>query len=335
MRRTTRRDLWWPMLRHFRLPFALFVAAVTYGTVGYRVIEGWSWFDALYMTVITLTTVGFSELHPMSTAGRTFTITLVTVGVVMLFAIIGVVAQVIASGEVLKPMRRRRMRKRLDDLNDHYIVCAYGRVGRAAVTELHQQNIKVAVVESQEQLSAALQEADIPYLTADPTEESVLLAAGIERAQGLVCAVDSDAANVYITLTARSLNPKLSIVARAASPSSEDKLMRAGADRVVSPYVLGGQRMAALALQPAVVEFFNMVSVAPNLRLEEIEIAPGAPLDGTTIGEAARRFPGVQVLAIKRIGSDLQVSPDQITPLGAGDLVVVLGSTGELREMSG
>lgn len=225
------------------------------------------------------------------------------------------------------------MQRRIDDLRDHYVLCAYGRVGRAAAEEFRQQGQPYIIVEPQESLERLVQADGAPYLIADPTEESVLLAAGILRAHGLVCAVDSDAINVYITLTARSLNPKLSIVSRASNPESVDQLQRAGADRVVSPYILSGRRMAFLALQPAVVEFLDMVTIAPDLRLEEIVVRPGSPLDGKTVGEVSAREQ-TTVLAVKKMGDELIASPQDDVPLGAGDLVIVLGPVKVLGELA-
>lgn len=323
------------LVRHFRLPGLLLAGALVYGTVGYWLIEGWNLLDALYMTVVTLTTVGYEEVHPLHTDGRIFTITLMLYGVVVLFTAIAVVAQLLVSGELGEPLRRRRMRKRIEELHDHYVICAYGRVGRAAAEELTQQDIPFVVCEPLTELVPLLEERDIPYINADPSEEYVLQEAGIERARGLICAVDSDATNVYITLTGRALNPKLSIVARAASPESEGKLLRAGADRVVSPYILSGKRMAYLAMQPSVVEFFDMVTVAPDLRLEEIVVRPNSSLDGKTVGEACADFGDVSVLALKKMGADLLASPDNGTELSAGDLVVALGPAKALGEMAG
>lgn len=326
---------WSAAIGRFRIPFILLGSAMAYGTVGYILVERWDPLDALYMTLTTLTTVGYREVHPLTTAGRIFTMTLMMYGVIILFAVVAAVTQMIASGELGEPLRRRKMERRIDALRDHYVICAYGRVGRAAAEELQQQGVPFVVVEPLAELVPLMDEHGIPFMSADPTQEAVLKHAGIDRAKGLVCAVDSDAINVYITLTARVLNPKLSIVSRASSPESVDQLQRAGADRVVSPYVLSGKRMAFLALQPSVVEFFDMVTVAPNLRLEEVVIRPGSPLDGRTIGEAYEAYPEVKILAVKKIGADLIASPATDVQLAASDLVVALGAVKVLAELSG
>lgn len=305
-----------------------------YGTTGYRLIEGWSWFESLYMTVITLTTVGFGEVRPLSETGRLFTISLILFGIVTLAATVGALADVLVSGELGRSLRRRRRNRMIDQLKDHYIICAYGRVGRTAAQEFREQNAPCMTIEIREDLVPLMEEHGIPYLLGDPTEESVLMQAGIDRALGLVCAVDSDAVNVYITLTARAINPRLSIVARASNPESVDKLLRAGADRVVSPYSLSGKRMAFLALRPSVVDFVDMVTVAPDLRIEEIIVGPGSSLDGQTVARATSSQRGVTILAVKKGQGDLIASPPQDTVLEAADLVIALGPVTALNGMA-
>jgi len=326
---------WRHLVFRFRVPLLLLVAAIGGGTAGYHLIERWGFLDALYMTVTTLTTVGFREVRPLSTQGRMFTIALVLFGVFTLFTSIAIVANVAMTGELGEPLRRRKMQRRIDDLHKHYVICAFGRVGRAAAEEFRQQDDPYVIIEQQEALEKIIQADGAPYLIDDPTAEAVLLRAGIERAKGLVCAVDSDAVNVYITLTARSLNPKLSIVSRASNPESVDQLQRAGADRVVSPYVLSGKRMASLASQPSVVEFFDMVTVAPDLRLEEIVVRSGSPLDGMSVGALTSSRTQTMILAVKKMGGELIASPGEDLQLGAGDLVVVLGPVRTLGELAG
>lgn len=226
------------------------------------------------------------------------------------------------------------MERRIASLTDHYIICAYGRVGRAAADEFEEQGEPYVIVEAQETLERLMAERGAPYIVGDPSGEAILDQAGIHRAKGLVSAVDSDAINVYITLTARTMNPKLLIVARASSPESVDQLYRAGADRVVSPYVLSGKRMASLALHPSVVEFIEMVTVAPDMRLEEIVVRSGSPLVGKTVGTASNDRGDVTILAVKKSGAGLVPSPDAGLVLGVGDLVVALGPSKVLGELS-
>jgi voltage-gated potassium channel len=321
------------VLVRFRLPLALLLAVTVYGVVGYRVLEGWSLLDALYMTVITLSTAGFREVHPLSVRGQAFTISLILAGVAALFVGLGVVTELVVSGQLAEVLRRRRMDLRVGRLDRHYVVCAYGRVGRSVAEELTRQGLPLVVIEVLDKLAAALEEQDVPHIIGDPTGEEVLRRAGIERAQGLVCAVDSDAANVYITLTARALNPNLVIVARASDPASVDKLLWAGADQVVSPYALSGRRMAFLAQHPAVVDFLDLMSIVPDLRLEQIAVRAGSVLDGATVEQASTTHGAATILAVKPASGEPIAYPHPQVRLAEGDLVVVLGPLQALDAM--
>lgn len=317
----------------FRIPVAILVFAFIYGIAGYMLLEGWDLLDAAYMTVTTLTTVGFGEVRPLSNPGRIFTMSVISIGLFGLVATVGAFADALVGGELGESLRMRRMKRSVERLKDHYVICAFGRVGRTAAEELKEQGIPCVAIDTLEELQPLMEDLGIPHIIGDPTDDDVLKQAGIERARGLVCAVDSDAVNVYITLTARALNPKLSIVARASNPESVDKLYRAGADRVVSPYSLSGRRMAFLALRPSVVDFVDMVTVAPDLRLDEIVIREGSHLEGRTVGQACAAHPGISILAVRKPGQELAPSPRQDTVLGEGDLVVALGPVTSLSDM--
>ncbi len=317
-----------------RLPAGMLAFALVYGTAGYVVIEDFNLLDAVYMTVTTLVTVGYGEIHPLSPAGRVFTLTLITFGVAAVFILIGAFTTALASGELSLFLRRRSMRSQLDALDGHYIICAYGRVGRAAAAELTRQGQPVVVVESLEELEARLQEDGMTYIMGDPTEDAVLELAGIHRAKALLCAVDSDAVNVYITLTARSLNPSLFIVSRSSRPESVDKLRRAGSNRIISPYGLSGVRMASLAMQPAMIEFVDMISVAPDLRIEELVIGSGSPFAGREVRDVCRPYQGVMLLALKRPDGELLVPPRADSVLAEGDVVIAVGQVKVLNQLA-
>jgi voltage-gated potassium channel len=308
--------------------------ALLYGTVGYRVIEGFNVIDSLYMTVITLSTVGFSEVHPLSEAGRVFTITVIVLGVVAFFDFIAVFTPLLAGGQFSRFLQGRAMQKRIDGLSGHYVVCAYGRVGRAAVEELSQQDAPVVIVESRAELEPLLVETGLPYVLGDSTQKEVLTEAGVGRARALVCAVDSDAVNVYITLTARALNPGLFIISRASSPQSVDNLVRAGSDRVVSPYNLSGVRMARMALQPAMLEFADMVAMSADLRIEELLVVATSALASHTVRDICAPHPGVMVLAVKSSDGELVVPPRADTVITGGDLMIVVGPAEPLSQLA-
>ena len=317
-----------------RFPVALLGFALVYGTAGYMVLEGFGFVDAVYMTVTTLTTVGFGEIEPLGRAGRIFTISLIAVGFFAVFTLLAVLTSLVASGQLGRSLTRRSMRQRVEALTDHYIVCAFGRVGRAAVEELLQEGVEVVVVEVDASLEPDLLEAGVPYVLDDPTREEVLEQAGVSRARALLCAVDSDAVNVYITLLARARNPDLYIIARASSPESVDALKRAGTDRVVSPYRLSGSRMAGLALHPALLQFVDIVNVAPDLRIEELVVSAGSALAGRTVRQIASPHPGVMILAVRDPEGELLVPPRAETPVSAGDLLILLGPVSALSELA-
>ena len=318
-----------------RLPVIALAFSLVYGTVGFVVLEGFSPLNALYMTVTTLTTVGFGEIEPLGPGGRIFTLSLIAIGFTASFTLLAILTSLVASGQLGRSLSRRTMRQRIDALRDHYIVCAFGRVGQAAVEELVSQGAGVVVVEVDPSREAAMVEAGVLYLLDDPQKEDVLEQAGIERARGLLCAVDSDAANVYITLLARARNPDLFIIGRASSTESVEALRRAGSDRVVSPYRLSGTRMAALAFQPAMLEFVDMVSVAPDLRIEELVLGDRSPLAGASVREVASPYDGVMIMAVRSPDGALLVPPRADTVLNAGDLLIVVGPVDALNDLAG
>ena len=321
------------MVSPVRLPVALLGFAIAYGTTGYVVLEGFSPLNALYMTVTTLTTVGFGEIEPLSRVGRAFTLSLIAIGIVAVFVLIAVLTSIVASGQLGRSLARRGMRRQIDNLRNHFVICAFGRVGRAATEELTEQGADVVVVEIDPDLEQEMMEAGVPYLVDDPSDESVLDTAGIRRAQALLCAVDSDEINVYITLTARAMNPELFIIARAARPESIAILERAGANRVVSPYTISGSRMAALALRPAVLEFVDMVSVAPDLRIEELVVGAGSGLASRSVRDVCAPHAGVMILAVRQPSGETLVPPRADTMLSAGDVLIVVGPAQALGKL--
>jgi voltage-gated potassium channel len=322
------------LLARFRVPLLLVVVAVVYGTTGFMLIERVGLLDALYQTVLVLSTIGTGTPEPRGGGAKVFTVSVILIGVAAVFTGIGVGTEVLVSGDLARWVRRRRMTGRVGRLSGHFVVCAYGRVGRTVVTELRAQGTSVVVIESKPELEALLSEQRLPYVVGDPSDERVLSAAGIAQARGLVCAVDSDATNVYITLTARALNPTLRIVARASEPGSADKLLRAGADEAISPYRLSGRRMALLAMRPALVEMLDLLGFGPDFRLEEVKVRAGSPLDGLSIAEALTRYAGASILAVKQPGAALSPAPDRALRLAPGDLVVSVGPSTTLDRMS-
>lgn len=300
------------------------LVVLTYGVAGYMLLEGWGFFDALYMTVTTMTTVGFREVQELDTGGRIFTLTVVVLGVGVALVGISLASALIAEAELAGVGRRRRMDRRIEMLQDHFIVCAYGRVGRAAVRELDAAGMPYVVLDTKEELRERMEADGVPFLVEDPSLEPTLRKAGVDRARALICAVDSDATNVYITLTARALNPSLFIVARASEPGSAERLERAGADRIVSPFVSSGRHMVRMARDPGIVDLFDEGSGGQrSIEVEERLVEPGSHLVGRTVAEV----PGA-VLAVRRAGGLVQPSPPADLALDHGDVVLLLPDDG-------
>lgn len=307
---------------------AALVVVLAYGLLGYTIL-GFPLADAFYMTIMTLTTEGFSGADQLGTGGKIFTATLALLGVTVFLAALGVIAGVIVEGTFGPGRRRRRMQNRIDALRDHFIICAYGRVGQVVARELEAEHIPFVVIDSKPELEELMQSDQVPYVIDSASSEAVLRRVGIERARGLVCAVDSDAENVYITLVARSLNPHIAIVARAAEPASAQRLMHAGAASVVSPYVTSGRRMAMQALRPHVVDFLELSRPGtPGWRLEEILIDADSHLVGQSLRQVSQR---ATPLLIRRADGGLVPNPEPDTTLQPSDTVIVFGDPGALR----
>ncbi len=321
-----------------RTAFGLFGIIVLAGTIGYMVIEGWAAFDALYMTVITLTTVGFLEVHPLSTSGRVLTMVLVVTGVATFLYLATAFAEYAIGGALTGKLRSRRMERRIGKLTGHYIVCGYGRVGEQVVRDLVQQGQAVVVIETSEGAVARLEDRH-PHLLGDATDEAVLAAAGIARAKGLVAATGDDAANIVMTLTARAMNAGVVIVARSDNDTAEPKLFRAGATRVISPYRIAGRRIATQLLHPSVTDFLDLVMHSRSLELwlKDVVVEAGSAIEGRTLGELRLQDDlGVNILAVGGAGSqELQTALPSSYTTRTGDRLVVLGTDGQLDRLAG
>jgi len=307
------------------------------GTVGYVLLEKWPLLDAFYMTVITLSTVGFGEVRPMHQTGRPFTSVLIFIGVGGVAYTLGTITEYLVTGELQGTLRRRRMQKEIDRLSGHFIVCGFGRVGRQVAAELRRCQMSVVVIETNPEEEEECTRSGYHFIEGDASDDAVLVRAGIERARGLVAAVDSDAANVYVSLSAHALNPSLPIVARADQPDAEAKLRKAGATHVISPYAVGGMRMASLLLHPNVIDFLDLVMRDEELQLwlDEIRIAPESELDGKTLEEMqVRKRTGANVLGMRRGGGGIVVNWAAEMRIEAGDVLVALGTRDQLDALA-
>ncbi len=322
--------------KKFGILVIILAGVIAFGTLGYIVLERWSPLDALYMTVITLTTVGFGEVHPLSHAGKIFTIILVVMGVAGVAYTLSIIARMVVEGEIKRLLGRRKMQKGLKELKDHYIVCGFGRVGRRIAQELCARKVPFVVIDRDPQRIEQAEQDCFLFIQGDSTVDQALIDAGVERARGLITAVADEADSVFIVLSARQLNPQLFITARAESEESKKKLMRAGADKVISPYKIGAIRMALTTLRPNLVDFMEVVSFdrETGLAIEEIQIKPNSQLNQCTLGSCPiRKDFGVMVVGIKKVGKDVFFNPSSETKIEAGDILIVIGEKERLEKL--
>ena len=324
---------WWI---GWRMVALVILAVHVVGTLGYVLIEGWSAWDAFYMTVITVTTVGYGEVHPMSQAGRAFTVFVLLTGVGAFFSAFTIFMASLAEGGFLERRERKRQARMLDNLNEHFILCGFGRMGEIIAREFVRQAVPFVVIERNPERMHLAMEQGLLAVEADASNEDVLKRVRIDRARGLIASVGTDAENVYAVLSARLLKPDLFIVGRAESDDSRLKLKRAGADRVISPYHLGGLQLAQTAMRPAVVDFVQLATSSDNmdLNLEQVHIEAGSSLAGRSLIDAGlrQRF-GVVVVGIRRADGRMDFNPEPETAMNPGDDLVVMGRSGSLKDL--
>lgn len=311
----------------FVLSICLLVVMLSYGSIGYSIIEEWSFFDSIYMTVITVSTIGFREIHLLSDAGRVFTLTLVFFGLGVMGFCINNGVQIIFEGEFQDAYRKRKLEKILNALQNHYIVCGYGRMGKVICRELKAKGLEVVVIEHE---PVPIDEGDKTLvITGDATKDDCLLKCGIKRAKGLISVLSTDAQNLYVVLSAKELNPALLIVARASDDGAVPKLTRAGADKVVSPYQMGGLRIAHTILKPAVVDFLEFTDKTGNvdIEMEEVLVDINSFLSNKTIQDARVNMDDdVILIAIKKKRTNKMIfHPPGNTLIHSGDKLVAIG----------
>jgi len=321
-----------------RLRFAiiLLLAVLFTGVLGYRILMGWGYLDALYMTVITISTVGFREVTSLTPGAKIFTLLIIVGGAGTVFYTLGTVVEFMVEGHLRGFVGERRMQKGIARLENHFILCGYGKVGKQVAREFARVKSPFIVIENDPEVALECKVDGLLYLQGDASDSEVLKTAGIEKAQGLVAAVDTDAENVFVTLTARELNPNIFIVARSNREESEEKLIKAGADRVITPTAIGGRRMAALLTRPLVCDYLDIVCHGEELefRLEEITIDNNSSLANTTLEKAnIRNKTGTLVLAVKNDGGEMNTNPSPLTEIKAGDILVVIGTKNQLEKL--
>jgi voltage-gated potassium channel len=320
-----------PLLR-FRLAVILLAIVILVGVTGYILIDGWNLLDSFYMVIITISTVGYTEVHPQGVAGRLFTSGLIVVGVGTMLYGFGVFAETLADNAFGRYRRERQLQRDLNRLKDHFIICGYGRIGTQIVAEFENHKVPYVVIDQTEEALERIRAEGRLHIEGDASKEDILKQAGIGRARGLVSAVDSDERAVYIVLAARALNPSLYIVARAGRPDSIRRLELAGATRTISPYIMAGHRMAELAIRPAMVEVLDTLHHAElGIGVEEMIVNPGSAVTGKTLEDSGLLAPdGARVLALRRPDGTLHVNPSASLRLEEGDLVIALGTEDQL-----
>ena len=310
---------------------------VSIGTVGYMILEKWNFLDSLYMTVITLTTVGFSEVHPINEQGRILTMTILVSGLGVVGYLVGTLTQILVEGQLLRIMGRKKLERQIEKLKDHIIICGYGRVGRIICEEIYRSKpTPLVVIDNNSTVTSKIEEDGHLYLLGDATEEQCLLRAGIRSAKGLATALDSEADNVYITLTAKGLKPSLFIIARAGRIGSEKKLLQAGANHVVSPHQIGGYRMAQALLRPNVTEFIDFATHDPGagMGMEEIPVRPNSKLtDVALVDSGIRKELDLIIVAIKKVDGTMLFNPASHTTIQIGDTLIALGQRSSLIKL--
>jgi len=306
------------------------------GSLGYMIIEKWSLSDAFYMTVITVATVGYSEVNPVSPEGRLFTVVLIFLGVGFFLYVAGGIIQFLVEGRIRLVMGRRKLDTRINKLKDHFIICGYGRIGRVLARFLIEKYVNVVVIERNEKRISKLDEDGVLYLVGEATDEKLLERAGIGRAKGLVTAVATDADNVFLVLIAKQMNPGLFIVARASQNASKKTLQAAGADKVISPYDLGARRMAHAILRPTVIKFLEMAFADEkvDIQIEEIKIRSTSELAGKSMQDSGirQRF-DLMIIVMCKPGNQMVFNPKADTVIEAGDILVVVGSARNIKQL--
>jgi voltage-gated potassium channel len=322
--------------RRFLIVGAMVVAALAAGTTGFTVIEKYPLLDAFYMTLTTITTVGYMEVHPLSPAGRVFNCFLILFGVTTIFVGFGAVTQTIIEMQLGDVINKRRMKRMIEKLKDHYIVCGFGRVGRGAAAELQSAGVPFLVVDRSPEKAESAIRAGMLAATADSTRDETLREAGIERAKGVVAALETDSDNLYLVLSAKALNPNVRIAARASEEESVEKLQRVGAEFVFTPYNVTGHRLALALMRPSVFEFLSLTtkSIGLDVAIEEVKVHEGSEFVSQSLRQMQlRRDIGVIVLAIRKPDGQMLFNPPAEAELEGNDTLIAMGDNDSLKRL--
>jgi voltage-gated potassium channel len=322
--------------KHFLISLLLSILLVCMGMTGYMLIEGWDAVDSLYMTIITLATVGYSEVHQLSPSGRIYTIVLIVSGVGFFLYVIGAVIQFMVEGRVRVLMGRRRLDRKIARLKSHYIICGYGRIGKVICQKLQRENFDMVIIDSNPDLVETFETEKVVYICADAGNEDTLIKAGIHSARALVAALATDADNVFLVLTARQLAPRLNIIARAGNEGAKAKLAAAGANWVEAPYETGAVTMAQRIIRPTVTNFLDLAfsHQHKDIQMEEIPVTASSPLNNVMLKDSGiRQKYNLIIIAIKRADDQMLFNPSFEARIHAGETVIAVGDPINLKKL--
>jgi len=320
-----------------RVAFSSLLLIMFVGTLGYHFLEGWSLANSFYATIVTLGTVGFGDFYPITTAGKCFAIFLIVFGVGTMAYTFAVVMEVLMEGRLKRILGRGKLEKKINKMQDHYIICGYGKIGKLICTELAREGVEFVVVDNNPEVVSGIEDDGFTYINGSATEDKILLRAGIKRAKGVVCALPTDADNLYVVLTAKELNPDVYVLSRFEDNSSERRLLKAGADRVISPYRVGGMRMSQAILRPAMLDFIEITTRRQSLalRMEEVDVWKDSPVAGKNLEESGlRKTYGLIVVAIKKESGQMVFNPMASYVMKSGDKLITLGEEENLIKFS-
>jgi voltage-gated potassium channel len=325
------------MPNNLKIALVIIFTLIVVGTIGFHFIEEWDVLESFYTTVMTLTTIGYGDFAPKTRGGMLFTVALVAIGVGTMLYTVGLVAQTMVEGRLMNLMGRGKMEKTIERMSGHYIICGCGRIGMLIARELAAEKVPFVVMDCNPEVIQRVQDEGFVFFRGDATHDKCLIGAGITRARGIVCVLPSDAQNLYVILTAKELNPKIWILSRSEEEASEHRLVRAGADRVMSPYTLGGNRMAMAILRPAMLDFIEITTRRQSLelRMDELEICEGSPLIGKSLEESEiRQRYGLIIVAVKKDSGKMIFNPVASYVIQSGDKLIALGEEDNVSKLS-
>jgi len=326
------------LTKKLKIAFLGLIVIIIIGTLGYYLLEGWSFVDSLYTTIITLSTVGYGDFYPQTESGRVFTIVLVIFGVGTMLYTVGLLTETMVEGRLRMILGRGKLEKMISKMNNHYIICGCGRIGHLIGKELAAEKVPFIVIDNDPETIQKAEDRDFIYYKGDATEDKTLLGSGIKRAKGIVCALPTDALNLYVILTAKELNPKIFILSRSEEEASEHRLIRAGADRVMSPYTLGGMRMAMAILRPAMLDFIEITTRRQSLelRMEELPVGDSSSIVGKSLEQSEiRQKYGLIIVAVKKDSGKMIFNPLANYIIEKGDRMIAMGEDDNVARFAG